>query len=130
MISNNNEPPTKLKNETYNLIGACFEVHKVLGYGFLEGVYQEALEIEFKRRGIPYESEKPLPIQYKSEILQKRFVADFICYNEIIVELKAVSALKEEHWAQVLNYLKATKFQLGYIFNFGGKSLIYKRIIL
>ncbi len=120
----------KFQKETYEIIGACFEVHKVLGCGFLEGVYQEALEIEFKRRGIPYEREKELPIDYKGEILKKQYNADFVCYNGIIVELKALSELREDHMAQVLNYLKATKFELGFIFNFGERSLKYKRVIL
>ena len=120
----------KFQKETYEIIGACFEVHKVLGCGFLEGVYQEALEIEFKRRGIPYEREKELPIDYKGEVLKKKYNADFVCYNEIIVELKALSELREDHMAQVLNYLKATKFELGLIFNFGERSLKYKRVIL
>ena len=120
----------KFQKETYDIIGACFEVHKILGCGFLEGVYQEALEIEFKRRGIPYEREKELLIEYKGEVLKKQYNADFVFYSEIIVELKALNALREEHMAQVLNYLKATKFELGYIFNFGEKSLKYKRIIL
>ncbi|NIM10844.1 MAG: GxxExxY protein [Candidatus Aminicenantes bacterium] len=120
----------KFQKETYEIIGACFEVHKILGCGFLEAVYQEALEIEFKRREIPYEWEKELPIEYKGEVLKKRYNADFVCYNEIIVELKALSELREEHMAQVLNYLKATKFELGFVFNFGEKSLKYKRVIL
>ena len=120
----------KFQKETYEIIGACFEVHKVLGCGFLEGVYQEALEIEFKRRGIPFEREKDLSIDYKGEVLKKKYNADFVCYNEIIVELKALSELREDHMAQVLNYLKATKFELGFIFNFGERSLKYKRVIL
>lgn len=120
----------KFENETYEIIGACIEVHKVLGFGFLEGVYQEALEIEFNRRGIPYEREKNLPIDDKGVVLKKQYNADFVCYKEIIVELKAISSLTNEHMSQVLNYLKATKFELGYIFNFGERSLSYKRIVL
>ncbi len=120
----------KFQKETYEIIGACLEVHKILGCGFLEAVYQEALEIEFKRRGIPYEREKELPINYKGVELKKKYYPDFVCYNEIIVELKALSQLTGEHLSQVLNYLKATHFELGFIFNFGEKSLKYKRVIL
>ena len=120
----------KFQKETYEIIGACLEVHKILGCGFLEAVYQEALEIEFKRRGIPYEREKELPINYKGVELKKKYYPDFVCYNEIIVELKALSQLTGEHLSQVLNYLKATPFELGFIFNFGEKSLKYKRVIL
>jgi len=120
----------KFQKETYEIIGACFEVHKILGCGFLEAVYQEALEIEFKRRGIPCEPEKELPINFKGVELKKKYYPDFVCYSEIIVEIKALSQLREEHIAQVLNYLKATKFELGFIFNFGERSLKYKRVIL
>jgi GxxExxY protein len=120
----------KFQKETYEIIGACFEVHKILGCGFLEAVYQEALEIEFKRRGIPFEREKELPIDYKGVELKKKYYPDFVCYFEIIVEIKALSQLKEEHISQVLNYLKATKFELGFVFNFGERSLKYKRVIL
>jgi GxxExxY protein len=120
----------KFQKETYEIIGACFEVHKILGCGFLEAVYQEVLEIEFKRRGIPCEREKELPIDYKGVELKKKYYPDFVCYSEIIVEIKALSQLKEEHMSQVLNYLKATNFELGFVFNFGEKSLKYKRVIL
>jgi GxxExxY protein len=116
--------------ECYEIIGACFEVHKELGCGFLEAVYQEALEIEFRRKNIPYEREKELVIVYKGEMLKKKFYADFVCFNEIIVETKACGILIEEHMSQTLNYLNATKHRLGLLFNFGEKSLKYKRIIL
>ena len=116
--------------ESYDIIGACLEVNKILGCGFLEGVYQEALEIEFKRREIPFEREKELPIDYKGEILKKKFNADFLCFGKIIVELKACGGLVEDHISQTLNYLNATKFKLGLLVNFGEKSLKYKRIVL
>ncbi|UCH97265.1 MAG: GxxExxY protein [Candidatus Aminicenantes bacterium] len=103
--------------ECYKIIGACLEVHKELGCGFLEGVYQEALEIEFRRRNIPFEREKELSIIYKGEELKKKFYADFVCYDKIIIETKACSKLIEEHISQVLNYLNATNHQLGLLFN-------------
>lgn len=118
------------KDEAYQIIGACIEVHRELGCGFLEAVYQEALEIEFRARNIPYIREALLKIQYKETILKKEYFADFICYDKIIVELKALSELHGEHESQVLNYLKATGFRLGILVNFGQKSLEYKRLIL
>ena len=90
--------------EGYEIVGACFEVHKILGCGFLEAVYQEALEIEFKRRNIPFEREKELTIIYKGEELKKKYCADFVCYGKIIVEIKACGAIVDEHISQVLNY--------------------------
>lgn len=105
------------------------EVHKELGPGFLEQVYQEALEHEFKLSGVPYEREVHLRINYKGQLLQKEYVADFICYNKIIVELKTVSEITDIHKCQVLNYLKATGYQLGLIGNFAKKSLETVRIV-
>ena len=105
------------------------EVHKHLGCGFLEPVYQEALEKEFISQKIPCKREMELPIYYKQERLNKYYQADFVCYDKIIVELKALSELTSQHEAQVLNYLKATGFELGLLINFGQTSLQYKRII-
>ena len=105
------------------------EVHKELGSGFLEQVYQEALEREFKETGVPYKREVRLRIKYKGEFLQKEYIADFICYDKIIVELKTVSQITEAHKCQVLNYLKATGFQLGIIGNFANKSLETARVV-
>lgn len=104
------------------------EVHKVLGCGFTEPVYQEALELEFQLRDIPYVREKNFQITYKGQLLDKEFRPDFVCYDEIIVELKAVSDFTDEHYAQVYNYLKACQMDLGLLINFGKKSLEYKRI--
>ena len=104
-------------------------VHGELGYGFLEAVYHEALEKEFCLRNIQHKREFPLQIFYKNEPLKKCYIADFICYDKIIVELKALSAITSEHLGQVMNYLAATKFKLGLMINFGKKSLDYKRII-
>jgi len=105
------------------------EVHKTLGCGFFEAVYQEALEIEFNIQGIPYQREEELHIVYKNEILQKKYRADFICFDKIIVELKALSQLETFNEAQVLNYLKVTEYKLALLVNFGETSLKYKRIV-
>ena len=117
------------KNEVYQIIGAAMEVHKELGCGFLEAVYQEALELEFMFRGIPYIREPKLNIYYKEQLLVKYYEADFICYDKIIVELKALSDLISEHESQLLNYLKATKLKVGLLVNFGKQSLEYKRMV-
>lgn len=106
------------------------EVHKTLGSGFLEAVYQEALSLEFKNANIPFEKEKILEVWYKEVLLNKRYFADFFCFKEIVVEIKAVDALCPEHLSQVLNYLKSTRKKLGLLINFGAKSLQYKRVIL
>ena len=118
------------KEESYKIIGACMEVHKELGNGFLEAVYKKAVEIIFQEMHIPYEREKELSIQFRSHTLKKKYAADFICYGKIILEIKALSALSSEHEAQVLNYLKATGIKLGILVNFGGKSLTHRRIAL
>ena len=104
------------------------EVHKVLGCGFIEAVYQEALEEEFKKRGIPYEREKELTIDYKGKLLSKTFRADFIYYDKIILELKAVSDITDDHYAQIYSYLKASQMDLGPLINFGKANLDYIRI--
>jgi GxxExxY protein len=121
----------KLINEeqTYRIIGACMEVHKQLGNGFLEAVYQEALEEEFRLQGIPYVREKHLTIMYKGKTLKKYYIADFVCYDNIIVELKALSKLTSDHTAQVLNYLKVTGNKVGILVNFGSKSLQHERLV-
>ena len=117
------------EEETYLIIGAAMTVHQELGCGFLEAVYQEALEKEFLHRNISFKREFPLNIYYKGEPLNKCYITDFICYDKIIVELKALSAITSEHIGQVMNYLAATRTKLGLIINFGKKSLDYKRII-
>jgi len=116
------------KEESYKIIGAAMEVHKILGPGFAEPVYQEALAIEFEIRGIPFEQEKQLKISYKDRILKKTYQADFVCYDKIVIETKALSQLISDHESQVLNYLKATNYKLGILINFGEKSLVYKRL--
>ena len=107
------------KDECYQIMGACFEVYKEKGCGFLEAVYQECLEIEFGMQGILYVPMKPLALSYKGRPLKQTYEPDFICMDKIIVEIKAVSALADEHRAQVLNYLNATGFKLGLLVNFG-----------
>ncbi len=116
------------KQETYNINGAAMHVYNILGHGFLETVYQEALEIEFQRRCIPYEREKELSIDYDGNTLKQTYKADFVCYDNIIVELKAVSKLDDSHRAQVFNYLKATGYKVALLFNFGAaEGLEYER---
>jgi len=116
------------KKESYQIIGACMAVHSELGCGFLEAVYQEALEEEFKLRNIPYVREAQLQVIYKGKTLKKRYQADFICYDNIIVELKALTELNTVHKSQLINYLKITKLKLGVLVNFGSKSLESERV--
>jgi GxxExxY protein len=116
------------KEESFNIVGAAMEVHRIIGCGFTEPIYQEALEEEFKLRGIPYQREKTIYVTYKGKVLSRDFRPDFICYDKIIVELKAVDSFVDEHFSQVYNYLKATGLQLGLLINFGKKSLDYKRV--
>jgi GxxExxY protein len=108
-----------LEAETFDLRGAIFEVSREMGHGFLEAVYHECLVLEFERRGIPFKSSHPLTLSYKGAALKQRYVPDFICYDQIIVEIKAVREVAPEHRSQILNYLKATKFKLGFLANFG-----------
>ena len=117
------------KQEVYNIVGAAMEVHSVLGKGFLEPVYQEAFSIELSTRKIPFEQEKPVHINYKGIQLKKLYKLDFVCYDKIIIEMKALSALTSEHESQILNYLKATGFRLGLLINFGEDSLVWERYI-
>ena len=116
------------KEETYKIIGAAMDVHSTLGSGFLEAVYQEALAMEFERKGIPFKQEEKLKIKYKDQILSKFYEADFICYDKIIVETKAIKELSGINEAQVINYLKATELKIGLLINFGSVSLEHKRL--
>jgi GxxExxY protein len=118
------------KEESFKIIGAAFKVYNTLGHGFLEAVYQEALEIEFQRQGIPYEREKELKITYDGVELKQSYRADFVCYGKIIVELKALSNLEDTNRSQVHNYLHATGYKLGLLLNFGcSKELERERIV-
>ncbi|MCP5097854.1 MAG: GxxExxY protein [Chloroflexi bacterium] len=112
---------------TYEIIGAAMEVQKQLGYGFLEAVYHEALALEFTNRGIPFLHEVKLPVFYKAQELSTNYRADFVCFDSIIIEIKAIKKLAQIEKAQLINYLKATNFKLGLLLNFGSSSLEYKR---
>ena len=108
-----------LKDECYQIMGACFEVYKEKGCGFVEPVYQECLEIEFELQDLPAIAQKQLPLDYKGRRLKQIYIPDFICFDQIILEIKAVTQLCDEHRAQVHNYLKATGYRLGLLVNFG-----------
>jgi GxxExxY protein len=118
------------QDETYAVIGAAMEVHNALGCGFLEAVYQEALEMEFTERGIPYFAQKELPIYYKGRKLNKIYVADFVVFDKIIVEIKALDQLTPRETAQLINYLKATGLEVGLLLNFGAESMKWERKVL
>lgn len=107
------------KEECFQIQGAVYDVYRGMGCGFLEAVYQECLEKEFESRGIPFEAQKMLPVFYKGEALKLQYMPDFICCGRIIVELKAMKGLGDEHRAQLLNYLKVTGMELGLLINFG-----------
>ena len=115
------------KDEVYQIVGAAMEVSNHLGCGFLEAVYQEALSLEFAERHIPYVQQKRIQITYKDTILQKHYVADFLCYEQIIVEIKALKQLTSIDEAQILNYLKATGHPVGVLLNFGSPKLEWER---
>lgn len=118
------------KEESYRIIGACFEVYKETGCGFLEPVYQECLEMELFIQGIPFKPQQELALSYKTRPLKHKYVPDFVCFDKIIVEIKAVSQLAPEHRAQVHNYLKATGYKLGLLVNFGHSPKVeYERIV-
>jgi GxxExxY protein len=116
--------------ETYHVIGAAMEVHKILGPGLLEAAYGDALEIELRRRAIPFEREKMLPIHYKDEVLTTKYYADFLCYGSVVVELKAVEAILNIHKAQLIHYLNITHLKKGLLLNFKSLRLDYHRYIL
>lgn len=128
MELHNNDSNLLFKEESYKIIGAAMEVHRLLGCGFVEAIYQEALEKEFALKKIPFEREKELTVSYKGNILTKTFKADFVCYNKIILELKAVKEFADEHYAQIYNYLRASGMDLGILINFGTASLEYERV--
>ncbi len=119
-----------LREECYAIVGACIEVHKVMGCGFHEAVYQECLEIELGNRGIPFSSKRSLKLYYQGQELKQTFIPDVICYGSIIVELKAVSKLVDEHRSQVINYLNVTRFELGLLVNFGSYRILeWERLV-
>jgi GxxExxY protein len=122
-----NEPGLIFKDEVYQIVGAAMEVSNQLGCGFLEAVYQEALGIELDERRIPHVPQKQIKISYKGRLLNKEYIADFLCHDQIVVEIKAIKAITGIEEAQILNYLKATNLPLGLIVNFGAPHLEWKR---
>jgi GxxExxY protein len=120
-----------LEKETYAVLGACFEVYREKGCGFLEAVFQECLSFEFELQGISAKAQISLPLAYKGRRLVQRYVADFICFDKVLVELKAVSKLADEHRAQIQNYLHATGLKVGLLVNFGHfPKLEHERFVL
>jgi GxxExxY protein len=124
-------PMTKLilKDQSYQIIGKCFEVHNELGPGFLEVVYKDALELEFQQAGIPYEREKEYSIIYKGNFLRRKYYADFVVFNSVILEVKAVSGITDDFVARCINYLKVSGNKLALLVNFGEPKLNYQRIV-
>jgi GxxExxY protein len=114
---------------TYAIIGAAMEVHKQLGCGFLEPVYQEALAVELALRSVLFRREVRLPVHYKGELLETRYCADFICFDAVVVELKALARMGGTEEAQLINYLRATGYEVGLLLNFGARSLEHRRFV-
>jgi len=117
------------KDESYKIVGACFEVHNILGHGFKEVVYKDALEMELNKLEVPFQREKSYSIFYKEQKLKHFFVADFIVYDSIILEIKIGNYIGEPYLKQTLNYLKASGLRLGIVINFGKPSLEYQRVV-
>lgn len=115
--------------KTFKVIGACIKVHKKLGNGFAESVYQQALEKEFLHANIPFEKQKQLPIYYDGELLDEFFIADFVCFEQVLLEIKAVPAIQDPMKQQVLNYVKSSTLEVGMLINFGEQSLQWKRFV-
>jgi GxxExxY protein len=118
------------KEEVFEIVGICMEIHRILGKGFSEVVYKDAMEYEFKTRNLPYSREKQFSIEYKNTILPHSYNADFIFDDIIVLEIKAQKDVIEDHFKQTINYLAATKLKLGLIINFGEESLKFKRVLL
>ena len=117
------------KRESYEIIGACLEIHKTLGNGFKEIVYKEAMELEFNRLNIPFEREKKFEIYYKATLLKPTFIADFVIDDSIVLEVKATPYIGTPYIYQTINYLKASNLKLGIVINFGEPSLKFKRVL-
>ena len=119
-----------LKDEVYAVVGTAIEVHRELGPGFLESIYQEAMEIELKARKIPFVPQQPISVRYKDVTLKRQYFADLVCFEQIVVEIKALDRLSGTEQAQVLNYLKGTGFPVGILINFGNHGrLQWKRLV-
>ena len=118
------------KDEAFKIVGCCMEVHRELGKGHNEVIYKDALEIEFKRQGIPFTREQEYKLTYKGVVLPHKYFADFVVMDKIILEAKAIECLTDSHIKQTLNYLAASKLKLGLLVNFGEDSLTYKRVVL
>jgi GxxExxY protein len=116
-----------LKDEAYAVVGAAIEVHRELGPGFLEAVYQEAIELELKSRVVPFVPQQSLQIYYKGQVLRQVYIADLVCYGQIIVELKALTRLSPREEAQILHYLKATGYRVGLLINFGSTDKLERK---
>ncbi|MBK9155796.1 MAG: GxxExxY protein [Chloracidobacterium sp.] len=120
-----------LAEETYAVVGAAMEVYYKLGTGFLEPVYQQVLPIEFALRNIPFETQRRFKIDYKGTTIEKEYVADFVCFGQIIVEIKALNQLSPVDWSQILNYLKVSRMRVGLLFNFGSAGrLEWKKLVI
>ncbi|MEK6793204.1 MAG: GxxExxY protein [Spirochaetota bacterium] len=118
------------KDESYTIVGICMEVHRILGEGFNEIIYKDALEYEFKQNGVSFERERRYTIQYKDTVLPHDYIADFSVYNTVLLEIKAIECLTKSHAKQCLNYLAAEKLRLALLINFGEDSLKYQRVVL
>ncbi len=121
--------PDKNDPRTHAIIGAALEVHRRLGCGFLEAVYQEAMAIEMTLRGVPFEREVELPVSYRGQKLAVTYRADFICFSSVVVELKALGRLSGAEESQLINYLKASEYEVGLMLNFGARSLEQRRVV-
>lgn len=119
-----------MDQQTYRIIGAAMEVHRALGRGFLESVYKEAMVLELQAHGIPFRAEIPLPVHFKGSTLKSAFRADLLCFDAVLVELKALTSCGNNEIAQLINYLKAGRFARGLLLNFGARSLQYRRVCL
>lgn len=122
--------PFRYKSETYSIIGCCMEVHRQLGRGFAEVIYKDAVQIELDEKKIPFQREKTFPVRYKDIVLPRSYVADFVVYDKIILELKAVKELSEAHISQTLNYMRISGCEVGLLINFNEDSLEYRRFVL
>lgn len=123
-MDGSNDEHLRFARETFTIRGAVFQVYRTMGAGFLEAVYQECLALEFARRSVPFEALSALRLTYAGEMLRQTYIADFVCYGQIIIELKAVRTIAPEHRAQLINYLRAANLPLGLLVNFGSAGSV------